>query len=276
MQASDLCCKLACPALGCNLPEAWILCVLFLATMIFCIFGVAKSNKQKNLILFYVSMLFWNGFMFTINIAPFHYTESAFELVYNVSAMLILFPHSFAVLILCELMFDISSPGIRKTQFFRIVFTVFLLAFLTIAIVLSAVNEGDPDEMRRSISLWRSSTDLVVVFVMSVPCTYLSRLQRKIRAVVIAFWIVFAIRIILNAMGGFGSNPISNYLEAQRAETTRILAIRPRIVVFSTKVLFDIVPAVIVVIIVGEAAKIAGKLIERNKHRRSDSGVLTD
>ena len=277
MYASDLCCKLASPALGCGVIESWILSILFLASLGLCVLSLIKSTKKKDAIFFYVTLSLWNAFMVTTLVFPFDYTEWVFELITNTNYMLILVPYSVAILIMCGLLFDLASTGARKTQFFQIVFAVFLVAFMTIGVVLSAVNKDDQEEMRRSISLWRAATDLVIVIVMAVVVAKLSRSRKLVRGSALAFFVVVGARIALNVAGWTGNNPMLNYIIRQRAETQRVLATPARILLFFSKLLFDLVPAVTIVVVVSGVSKITEKLIgESARDRRSDSGFLND
>lgn len=235
------------PGLGCNIPEMLVLGLFFLIGSLICIcllinhIRLRKVNKQRlpfsYTIIFFATISLWMAFRGVISIFPFNYTNFTFNIVFtNISAILFALPLSFIILILCNILFTYRNPGTRMIIFFKMLFFIFLIAFLVIAIVILYANANDQIELDREMRLWRSCTDLIICFFFGGVATQLinefaikspnKKSNRKCLSISITgvaiFCLIFALRVIYNFLAYCNINPIEHIIqdEIEKSENT--------------------------------------------------------
>lgn len=235
------------PGLGCNIPEMLVLGIFFLLGSLTCIILLIihlKNKSQNNLrsthnysIVFFATMSFWMAFRGIVSIFPFNYTNFTFNIVFtNISAILFAIPLSFIILILCNILFTYRNPGTKMIRFFKMLFFIFLIAFLFIAVVISNANADDQKEHDRSIKLWRSCTDLIICFFFAGPAIQLikefaiksqnKKSSKKCLSVsitgVAVFCLIFILRVLYNFLAYCNLNPIELIIqdEIEKAENS--------------------------------------------------------
>jgi hypothetical protein len=222
------------PGIGCGLPEMFILGLLYFFASLVAPFFLLQGRRRRDpfedtfliRVLFSISMFIWLLFRAIICIAPFDYSEHGYQIVFRVvSAILYLIPTSLAILILCELLFSYQDPGERKIVFFKVMFLIFLVAFVVIAIVVTVANIDDSPELTYSMALWRASTNFVVLLFFAFPVYQLFRTVldpesgdiRKYDTIAqygVSFLIlVICVRIVYDGLVYAEKNPVHDYLE---------------------------------------------------------------
>ena len=247
MHASNLTCKYAMPGIGCNIPEMLTLGILFFFGGIACIYflihhlKIKIKAKRRSLfdffVVFFITMSIWMFYRGIISIFPFNYTIFSVNIVFvNVNAILFLLPLSFVILILCNILFAYRNPGTKMIIFFKILFFIFLTAFLLMTIVFLIADSQDNNRLVRTMKLWHSCTDSLLCIFFAVPAVQLMKsvadmtlLEVKDRKCIafstvgIAFFcFIFILRVIYNILGYFDVNPIEHFLNNEIEATDRI------------------------------------------------------
>ncbi|KAK8885630.1 hypothetical protein M9Y10_041080 [Tritrichomonas musculus] len=253
VQASNFTCRNAMTGLGCGIIEMFILGIFFLFGSFTCIYflfhhyKIKKINKRRspcdNSIVFFATMSFWMLFRSVISIVPFNYTPITYNIVFtNISAILFAVPLSFVILILCNILFTYRNPGTKMIIFFKMLFFIFLTAFLLIAVVISIANSKDQKAHDRTMKLWRACTDFLICFFFAGPAIQLvkefamksinQKSSKKCLTLsttgVAIFSFIFILRVLYNFLAYCDLNPIEHFIEDQIDEAERIPSVDAR------------------------------------------------
>jgi hypothetical protein len=296
MSPSDFVCLNAMPGIGCGLPEMFILGLLyFLASLCAPYFLLQGRMRRDPLeatlwirVSFSISMFIWLLFRAVISIAPFDYSVQSFQIVsIVVGDVLCLIPVSLAILILCEILFSYRDPGNRTVVFFKVMFLIFLVAFLVIAIVITMANLDDPAELVFSMALWRASTNFVILLFVALPAYQLFKTISG--ADHLEFWkytsaaqygvsfliLVIFVRIVYDALIYAETNPVYNYLNSE-TESAAEPAGGVRAIQFLGCFLFEIFTSVLIMLAVRVLRFVEQRLVMRRASLRvrSHSSVI--
>jgi hypothetical protein len=82
--------------------------------------------------------------------------------------ILIFIPMCLVILVLFDLLFTYRNPGPKAILFFRALFLLFLITFLILGAILSAITRtlSDPEA---SLTIWSASTDIVLAVFFAMP-----------------------------------------------------------------------------------------------------------
>jgi hypothetical protein len=300
MAPSDFVCLNAMPGIGCGLPESFILGIVYLLTsalcLVFMVHGrIGRSRSAileetfKIRLLFWISMFIWTLFRSITSIVPFPYNEMSYEITSVVTNdVLSLIPLSLAILIICQILFSFEDPGSRRTVFFRITFCIYLTAFLLIALVVTLANNDDATELHRSMSLWRASTNTIILLFFMLPGLQLFKTVLKYEKpegdnrVVIAqfaitfFLLAFCVRVLYDILTYAGANPLQNYMNGENVKSKRIPPGGVRALTFLGYVFLEVVPSLLIMLAVRFLRFLESRYSEKRAtvRERSNSSVL--
>ena len=258
-------CKNVMPGIGCNLPEMVTLgCAFLLAAIVSILLMIDNCRKSKSkvsildqTVWFWIFLLIWCLYRGATLLVPFNWTLITFKICFvGLHHILLFIPMCLVILILFDLLFTYRNPGTNAIVFFRSLFILFLLTFITLGIVLSVVdleNESDPEE---SIALWCACTDLILAIFFVLPARSLLKavtypmVQPEdaccvnfCKVGILCYCAVFFIRMFYNGLHYFGWNPLQEWLNKELAKTPEIPTGGARAVTCCFWVLFDLVPS---------------------------------
>lgn len=299
INASDFTCKNAMAGVGCNVPEMLTLGIVFFLGSILCIsllvhhILLRKSRNRSPFdfsILFYATTAIYMLFKAAISIIPFNYSIFTWNIIStNINAILFAIPLSLVILILCNILFTYRNPGTKMIIFFKMLFFLFLIAFLLIAVVIAITYYKYASEHSRIMKLWRACTDLLICVFFAGPAIQLiqelalksttENRETKYLAMSIlgvgAFSVIVILRIVYNITGYFNINPIEHYIQHQIDLATRLPNEAARAFSVFYYFLFDCVGALIGIAAVFFVEKKDLTIYtDPNYHRQlSDSGI---
>jgi hypothetical protein len=272
------------PGIGCGLPEMLVLGLLYFFASLCSPFFLVQGRRRRDpfedtlliRLLFSISMFIWLLFRSIISIAPFDYSMQSFQIVsIVVGDVLCLIPLSLAILILCEILFSYRAPGDRTVVFFKVMFLIFLVAFLVIAIVVTIANIDDPAELVYSMALWRASTNFVILLFFALPAYELFKTMRDSEN--LEFWkytsaaqygvsfliLVICVRIVYDGLVCADKNPVHDYLNSESDKSGGEVSGSVRAIQFLGSFFFEILTSLLIMLAVRVLRFIEQKLVNR-------------
>jgi hypothetical protein len=263
MVSQDIC-EAVRPGIGCGTPEMLFLGILYALVGFLCLFFLVQRLRSRSThslflhVLFLTTMTIWLLYRAIITIVPFDYSVFSLRVwVVCVNSLLLLLPLSCSILIQCTFLFLLRDPGVRRTAFFRVMFLIFLIAFILIAIVVIRATSNDPKELDRTMALWQSATDVLIFLFSIIPGVQLYRLVIAVKLTnrpcllrfskygLAGFFFIYAARVVANVLTYFTESSMTNYLNPEPFQTK----IDPgtRAVGFAERFLLELTPAVLVI-----------------------------
>ena len=259
-------CKNVMPGVSCNLWEMILLGCLFLfGAILSAVLMVDNCRKSKSkvsildqTVWFWIFLIIWCLYRAATLIIPFHWTVITFKICFvGLHHILLFIPMCLVILILFDLLFTYRNPGTNAIVFFRSLFILFLLTFISLGVVLSVVdleNESDPEE---SIALWCACTDIILAIFFWLPATSLLKavtypMVQPEDACCVNFCkvgiglyvVVFGVRMFYNVTHYFGKNIVQEWLNKELAKTAEIPNTNARAFTCFFWALFDLVPTI--------------------------------
>jgi hypothetical protein len=262
MSIDDFVCRYAQPFVGCDLPEMLVCGLLLYANGLLCIVffvmhalraRATRSSILDQTGLFWISLSVWQLFRGTCQTFYFHWNEFTLRLVYIAAAQILCFiANACVILLLFRLLFTFRDPGTTAVGFFQLLFSVSLITFVAICVILGFVVMGEETaDADRPTALWAAMTQFVGALFFVLPAQALVRaviyptIQKENRTCVsfcrVAVWIyalIFFGRAIFNFTHYCGINALQNTIYRHSWND-------PGVRVFNAvfTLVFDIVPA---------------------------------
>jgi hypothetical protein len=232
-------CTHAFSGMSCGFGEMSTLGVFFWASALVSLFFLVVSIRTATTriavfdptVVFWFFMILWQIYHGTINVAQFSWTVVTFRLWYqSLNHILMFIPMCFVILVLFNLLFTYRNPGANAMMFFRGLFFLFLLIFVVLGAVLSAIDVSTEETIAPSLGLWCACTDLLLVVFFALPARALldavtyPMVQPEdtccvsfCKVGIVLYVLLFAGRVLWNGTQYFNGNVVQDWLKKQVA-----------------------------------------------------------
>jgi hypothetical protein len=178
---------------------------------------------------FWFFMTVWQLYHGAITIVPFPWTLVTFRLWYQCLNHILLFiPMCFVIMILFNLLFTYRNPGTNAVKFFRALFLLFLMIFVALGAVLSAIDVKAEEGTYESLALWCACTDLILGTLFVLPARALLEVVTYpmvqpedaccvsfCQVGIVLYVLLFAGRLLWNGTLYFNGNILQDWLNKQ-------------------------------------------------------------
>jgi hypothetical protein len=290
--ASDsVACRHALPALGCNYGEMFtatsvffVMAIISLASCIATICRHDPAGPWVTCVVFWASMTLWTCFRLVLVTVPFDYTLITYKILsMSLNSVLSLAPLAIGVLIFSRSFFLYHFLRRKRFVFYRTTYFVTLLVYVIIAAAFTVANRSDPIEISRSMGLWLSATDLIILVLSAVPgfqlfCSLLLRMDEGNdtgtllpKVTMALFLVIFIGRLILNITTAMGVNKLLNYVS-----DGEIVTINKRVAALFVILVFEATPSALMMVAVIVLQRNEDKLVKRMQQmlERSDLTIV--
>jgi hypothetical protein len=208
----------------------------------------------------------WQIYRGIVTLVDFSWELRTFQIYYTAMNHILMFiPMCLVILIIFEFLFTCRDMGSSAVSFFRMLFTLFLVTFVILGVILSRVDANGENDADRSLSLWCAWTDLILAIFFALPApTLLDVITAPMRQVddirclnickigTVLYVALFGGRAIWNGSHYFNVNSIQKWLVESPnavvkygAEGAERPSSRARALIFMFVLLFDLSTSVL-------------------------------
>jgi hypothetical protein len=239
----DFVCQQVMPGWACHMPEMSVLGILFFLEALLCIicfiseyrrYGSTHPNQpgywsQTSDIIFWVFMIIWCIYEGIIRSVYFPYDQVTLNFFYTgMIDIFYLIPLSAVIMMICQLLIDYRGSSKRVLTLFRVVFTMFVGAFLVLGVVFAMVSWDDPDDPNSPMALWHGCTDLIIAIFVTAPAYALMKIisfpsvpaeHKKCisitKILTPMFCAIMSLRCLYNITHGLHCNPLDQWFTGE-------------------------------------------------------------